>query len=553
MKFRKTSLLILCLMFGFSLFLAGCTSKETSQENTENSNNESKGESKDDGKPQQGGDLILAEMSTPTLLNSLYSTDTSSSDVQALIFNALLKTNEKYEEEYDLAEDLQESEDGLTYTVKIKKGVKFHDGVELTADDVVFTHSIPLSPDYVGERGSNFEMIEKITKLDDYTVEYKLKRKDATFKSTTLSSYEILPKHILENVPIKDLGTHEFNTKNPIGTGPFKFVEWKEGEYVKVEAFDEYFEGRPYLDTVTYKIVGDPNSAIAQLQAGDVNFFAKVPPQDFKTVKEFPGLKMVDGQALAYTYLGYNQKKDMFKDKKVRQALTMAIDRQTIVDQVMDGDGAVAHVPESPLSWAYNEDVPKFDYDPEKAKQLLKEAGWEDTDKDGILDKNGKKFEFTIKTNQGNKTREAIVVVVQQQLKEIGIEAKPQIVEFSALVDQINPPNWDFDAVVMGWSLSTFPDQYDIFHSSQSEAGLNNIWYKNDKADKLMVEARQILDREEYKKAYGEIYKEIAEDQPYTFMYYPNEHRAMPENLEGFIFHGKQPYYGINKWWLKQN
>ncbi|MGE8204657.1 peptide-binding protein [Heyndrickxia sp. NPDC080065] len=538
-------MIVLTFIFILSIFTAACSGNETTKK-------VEKGEKGTLSEPQKGGSLVIGSTSTPTILNSLYSTDSTSSDMEAFIYNALLKTNEKFEEDYDLAEDVEESPDGLTYTVKIRKGVKFHDGVELTADDVVFTYNIPLHPDYNGERGTNFEMLKEIKKLDNYTVEFKLKRKDATFKPNTLSSFHILPEHILKDVPVKDLGKNKFNFKSPIGTGPYKFVEWKEGEYLKFEAFDDYYDGRANLDTLTVKIIPDGNAAIAQLQAGDINFFPGVTSMDLDTVKGFNGLKVESGLGLSYSFIGWNQKKEMFKDKNVRHALTMAIDRQEIVDTIMNGDGEVAHVPESPLSWAYSDEVRKFKYDPEEAKTLLKAAGWKDTDKDGYLVKDGKRFSFTLKTNKGNKLREDAVVVIQQQLKEIGIEVKPQIVENSALIKQLMPPNWDYDAVVMGWSLSTFPDTYDIFHSSQIERGFDFVWYKNEKADKLMIDARQILDRDEYKNAYIDIYKEIAEDQPYTFLYYPNVHHAMPENLHRPVFHAKQDFYQIEKWWLEQ-
>lgn len=132
------------------------------------------------------------------------------------------------------------------------------------------------------------------------------------------------------------------------------------------------------------------------------------------------------------------------------------------------------------------------------------------------------------------------------------MEAKPQIVEFSALIEQTTPPKWDYDALLLGWSLATFPDQFSIFHSSQSEKGLNNIWYKNEEVDKLLVDAKNLSDRKEYSKAYEKIYELIAEDQPYTFLYYANSHRAMPSNLQGYSYHPKDEYYKIEKWWIEQ-
>ncbi len=553
MKLKKSAWLLLCLTLVMSLFLAACSGDSTAPAETpkeEKPKEETpKEEPKDTNEPQYGGDLIVGSIGSPTLFNSLYSSDNSSGEIEGFIYNGLVGGDTEFNPVNDLASDVQMSEDGLTWTIKLRDDVKWHDGEQFNADDVVFTYNVPLHEDYDGPRKSAFEGIESITKVNDYEIVIKLSKIDATFGTTGLS-YGILPEHILGAVPVAELGEHEFNTKSPIGTGPFKFAEWKDGEYVKVVANEDYYEGRPYLDSITYKIVPDQNALLAQLQAGDVHYI-NVPGTDLETVKEFPGIKIQSGLALSYTYFGVNQLQDRFKDVRVRQAFTHALDREGIVEAVMNGDGEVAHVPESPLSWAYSDDVTKFEYNPEKAKQLLAEAGWTDTDGDGWLDKDGEKLSFTVKTNQGNKIREDIAVVLQQQFKEIGVEAIPQIVEWSAFIEQVTAPNWDYDAMILGWALSTFPDLYDIFHSSQMEQGLNFTHWDNAEASKLMEDARQILDRDEYKKAYAQIYKIVSEEQPYTFLYYPNAHYAMPENLEGKEFHARAAFYDINKWWFK--
>lgn len=397
MNKRKTGFSILSLLLILSIFLTACNSGEVGGDEKEG---------KSDGKPQQGGDLIAGSTGEPTLFNSLYSTDTASSDIERLIYNTLLDVNEKLEVENQLADEVKESEDGLTFDVKLKEGVKFHDGEEMTADDVVFTYSIPMSDEYVGERGSNFKMIESVTKKGKYEVQFKLKKQDPYFYNVTLASYGILPKHILKDVPISKLGEHEFNRKNPIGTGPFKFKEWKEGQYVKVEAFDDYYAGRPHLDSITYKIIPDSNAALSQLQAGDVDYLVVTPGPDYKTAEKFNNVKMETDLGLNYTYIGWNERNELFKDKKVRQALTHALDRQALVDQVLDGDGEIANIPESPLSWNYPDNKDKFktfEYDPEKAKKLLKEAGWTDSDGDGILDKDGKSFLSLLKRTKETK------------------------------------------------------------------------------------------------------------------------------------------------------
>lgn len=549
------------LVLFLAMFLAACSGgNETSNETEEPNEGTTETETETPGsdEPQYGGDLIIGSTSSPSLFNPLYSSDVSSSDIEGMIFDGLVGSDLEFNPstENGLAESVDISEDGMTIVVKITDKAKFHDGEPLTADDVVFTYNIPLHPDYDGPRKSYFENLESVEKIDDYTIQFNLKQVDVQFPVVGLG-FGILPEHILGDVPVAELGEHEFNTKNPIGSGPFKFDEWKDGEYVRVVANDDYWDGRPYLDSITYKIVPDANSMLAQLQAGDIHYYAGIAQSDVPTVEGFAdaaGLRLESGLALSYTFLGFNMHdpNSKFADKKVRQAITHAIDREAIVQSVMNGFGEVAHVPESPLSWAYNPDVPKFEYDPEKAKQLLAEAGWE-PGPDGILVKDGERFSFEVKTNQGNKIREDIVVILQQQLKEVGIEVKPLIVEFSSLIADIDPGVWNFEAIVLGWSLGTDPDPSGIFHTKEIAQGLNFTGYSNPELDKLMDAQLQEMDREKRKQMIGEIQAGLAEDQAYTFLYYPEEFRAMPANLQGYEFHAKNQLYNINKWWLKQD
>lgn len=539
------------------MFLAACSGETTTQEETNNNEGENEEpvvEEPADEEPVDGGDLIVGTSGSPTLFNELYSNDNVSSEVEGLIFDGLVSSDLEFNTTTDnsMTESMEESEDGLTYTIKLREGIKFHDGEDLTADDVVFTYNIPLSDEYDGPRKSYFESLESVEKVDDLTVKFTLKKVDVQFPVVGLG-FGILPEHILGDVPISELGEHEFNTKNPIGSGPFTFSEWKDGEYVKVEAFDDYYQGRPHLDSITMKIIPDANAMLTQLQNRDIDYWSGVPQSDVETVKGFAdsiGIRLENGLALSYSFLGYNLRNDLFKEKEVRQAITHAIDRETIVASIMEGYGEVAHVPESPLSWAYNPDVPKFDYDVEKAKQMLADAGWTPGE-DGILEKDGKRFSFEIKTNQGNKVREDITVLLQDQLKEVGIEAKPKIVEFSSLIADIDPDVWNFEAIVLGWSLGIDPDPSGIFHTKEIKKGLNFAGYSNPELDKLMDEQLQERDKEKRKEQIGIIQQLLAEDQPYSFLYYPDEFRAMPAELQGYEFHAKDALYNAHKWWLK--
>ncbi|WP_018130461.1 peptide-binding protein [Effusibacillus pohliae] len=515
--------------------------------------------SKDTAAPQanttkekvDGGEIIWGGAGEPSILNPFWATDVVSSNIYDLILEPLYTVNPKLQPEPVLADGMpQISSDNLEWMVKIRKNVKFSDGQPLTADDVVFTFSIPIDKDYAGPRKSTFEKLKKVEKVDDYTVKFTLSEPYAPFLTGALG-YEILPKHILKDVPIKEMDKAPF-TKNPIGTGPYKLAEWKSGQYVKLERNENYFAGKPAIKTITYKIVPEANALIAQLQAGEVNRALISNPADLQALKpliDAKKFKVAEDIGFSYTYVGWNEMNDLFKDKKVRQALTMAIDRKAIVDSVLEGHGKVANAPQSPLSWAYNDNVTVFEYDPEKAKKLLEEAGWKDTNGDGILDKDGKKFTFELMTNQGNKAREQIVTIIQQQLKKVGIEVTPRIIEFSSLVNN-HIKQKKFDAYVLGWALATDPDPTSIWHSREIAKGLNYVSYSNPEVDRLSDENTKVLDQTKRKELIGKAYKLISEDQPYTFLYYPNKIDVVPYNLEGYEFHPRLDFYNMHKWYF---
>lgn len=509
------------------------------------------GEEKDGGESvESGGKLMLGTTAAPTLFNPYYSTDTSSSTLEGFMFSGLVTVDEDFNPEGDLAESWEFSDDGLTWTFHLRENVKWHDGEDFNADDVVFSYGIPLDEEYVGPRGLPFEIIDEINKIDDYTVEFVLSEPYAPFITIT-AQFEVLPKHILGDVPIEDLGKDKFNTKEPIGTGPFKFKEWKEGEYIELVANEDYYLGKPKLDGIIYKIVPDMNTLMAQLEVGDINMTG-ISPQYIETAKKLEEkgkVVVTSGPANAFEYIGYNLRNELFQDKKVRQALTHAIDKESIVTAILDGAGTVADGPGSPANWAFNPDMPKFEYDPELAKKMLKEAGWE-PNSEGILEKDGKKFEFVLKTTSANEVRQQIAEVAQQQFKEIGIKTTIEVLEWSAYVEQTSPPNWNFDAMVAGWSIGSDPDPTWFWHSSEIENGLNYNGYSNEKVDELLSENTKISDLEERKNIIAEADSIVAEDQPNTFLYYVEGSLANSPTLHGPSYNASNTYYKIHEWYI---
>jgi peptide/nickel transport system substrate-binding protein len=538
-----------------SIFLVACggeksSTKEETPAPAEEKKEDPKEEPKDEG-PQQGGSIVLGASGEPVIFNDYYNQDSASADVTDLVFAGLMRSNENLEIVPHIAVDFPKiSEDGLEWTYELHKGVKFHDGVELTAHDVVFSFEIPLHPDYTGPRAGTFENLEKVEALDDHTVKFTLSEPDAQWPIT--AGYSILPKHLLEDVAIADLEDYkEFNIDKPIGAGPFKFVSWTPGQNLVVEAFDDYFEGRPYLDKITWRFAADANALVLLLETGDVDHIV-APAAELATIETYDHVEIYSTLALRYDYIGWNLQNPLFQDKKVRQALTHAIDRQEITETILEGRAEVAHAPVSPLSWAYNDNVPKFEFNPEKAKELLAEAGWE-PGADGILQKDGERFSFTVLSNDGNTTRRDIGIIMQQYLGQVGIEVKAEQMEWGAFLDKISAPNYDFDAVVLAWGLALDPDPSAIWHSKEIAQGLNNISYSNPEVDAISDSNRKILDQTERAKELAKVWEILAEEQPYTYLYYPQQHLAMNKNIKGFVHHPRVTFYRVNEWYLDNN
>lgn len=534
---------LLILSFFFVLVLAACNPDPGAGEQS------SKDGEGDSGEAKQGGDFVISSTANPTMFNEFYATDSPSNLLAKFMYDSLIKVDENLEPQPSLATDWEYSDEDKKYTFNLREDVTWHDGEKFTADDVVFSYSIALHEDYTGARTSYFSSIEKIEATDDYTVEITFNTPDAKLLPIALA-FNVLPEHILGDVPNADLANHDFNTKNPIGTGPFKFDEWKQGQYVRFVANDDYWDGRPNFDSITSKIVSDSNAQLAQFEAGDIHFL-KVSEENVSTAQQFVDQGKADitvTPTTSYSYIGYNLENPLFESKKVRQALTHALDRQAMVDSVINGNGEIANHPGLPFSWAFNEDVPTFDYDPEKAKELLAEEGWEENS-DGILEKDGLVFEFELKTNQGNKVREKLMAVAQEQWAEVGVKANLKIVEMSALSAELNEKK--FDANMGGWGLRDDPSLSPYFHSDEIEKGFNRGSYSNPELDKVIDQGDEIIDPEERVQYLEESQAIVAEDQPYTFLYYPNANIIYSTNVDNVLSHPGNEFYNIHKWTME--
>ncbi|MCK5289191.1 MAG: peptide-binding protein, partial [Candidatus Omnitrophica bacterium] len=382
------------------------------------------------------------------------------------IFNGLVKYDTDLTITGDLAESWVVSEDGLEITFNLRKGVKWHDGVEFTADDVKFGFETIINENTLTAYKEDYLQVKKVEVIDKYTFRVNYEKPFAPALSTW-GSLVVLPKHLLEG---KDITKVDF-ARNPVGMGPFKFSKWVAGQEVVLTSNHNYFDGRPYLDRYIYRIIPDSATRFMELKAGGVDQMGLSALQYRKqtTTSYFKeNFQKFKYPTFNYTYMGFNLKHPWFKDRMVRQAIGYAIDKKEIIKGVLFGLGNPATGPYVPNTWPYNPDVKKYNYNPEKAKSLLEEAGWKDTNGDGFLDKEGKLFEFTILTNMGNSYRIKTASIIQWRLKKIGIKVNIRILEWSSFINEFIDKK-RFEVVLLGWSIGLDPDQYDIWHSSKTK------------------------------------------------------------------------------------
>lgn len=482
-------------------------------------------------------------------LNPVIANDSASGTINDQVFNGLVKYDKDIKLVGDLAERWTVTNNGKTITFYLRKGVTWHDGEEFTAEDCLFTYKKLIDPNVATPYSSSYMDVQKAEVVDNYT--FRVTYKEPFSPALESWAMGMLPKHLLDG---KDINTDAFNRK-PIGTGPYKFKEWLAGQKIVLEANDGYFEGRPRIDQFIYRIIPDSSTMFQELLSGGVDMMGLNSLQYLRK-SETPRIrehyKKFRYPANAFTYLGYNLRNPLFGDVSVRQALSHAMDRQGIIDGILLGIGRPCTGPFAHVSWAYNPNAKSYAYDPELARRMLAEAGWKDTNSDGILEKDGKPFRFTIMTNQGNNERIKTAEILQQNLKALGIDVSIRVMEWQAFLEQIDKRS--FDAIILGWSMGRDPDLYDIWHSSKTKKGeYNFIGYSNPEVDRLLVEARRIFDIEARKKIYFRIHAILADEQPYAFLYVPDSTPIVHKRFKGVEVAPLGIFYNFREWFVPKN
>ena len=483
-----------------------------------------------DTSPVHGDAIVEGTIGEASTLIPVLATDSASHAVAGQIYNGLVKYDKNLTIVGDLAESFEISSDGLTITFHLRHGVKWHDGTPFTSRDVLYTHRVIIDPKTPTAYAEDFKQVKSLTAPDDYTIRVTY---GLPFAPALASwSQNILPAHLLEG---KDI-TKSPLARQPIGTGPYRFKEWIAGQKIVLDANPEYFEGRPYINRYIYRIIPDTSTMYMEMKAGAIDLMSLTPVQYARqtTSQRFTSqFNKFRYPSSGYLYMGYNLRHPLFKDKRIRQAMTAAINKDELIHGVLFGMGQKAHGPIVPGRWAYNPAVKDIPYDPKHAAELLSQAGWREKNADGILVKEGKPFQFTILTNQGNQQRLLSAQIIQQRLRFIGIDVKIRIVEWATfLKEYIDKGN--FEVVMLAWNISQDPDMYDVWHSSKTNPGeLNFVGFKNAEVDRLLVEGRGTFDIEKRKKAYFRIQEILADEQPYTFLYVPDALPVVSARIRG--------------------
>ncbi len=464
----------------------------------------------------QGGTMIDAMTGEPSGLIAMIAGESAASAIAGNIFNSLLKYDKNLNLTGELAQSWEVSADQRTITFHLKPNLKWADQRPLSSADVLFTWQKVTDDNTRTPYGSDFKLVSKAEAPDAQTfrVTYAVPYAPAL---DTWAGLHILPKHLLQD---QDINNTAF-ARHPVGSHYYKLSDWKNGQYLKLSRNPYASQGQANIEHLLSRIIPDKAAQFLELSADNIDSMALNPIQYARIFPSRPDLSNNIGLykelGNSYSYMGFNLKRKPFDDVRVRQAINYAIDKQEIIDGVLLGLGEPVASPYKPGTRWSNPKLRPYPYDPNKARALLREAGFADTNGDGILEKDGKPFSFEILTNQ-NKEREMTAVLIQRRLKEVGIEVNIRVLEWASFLGRFIKPK-QFDAVVLGWSLSLDPDQYGIWHSSQQAPGqFNFISYSNPQADKLLEAGRIELNPDMRMKIYHAFSKILLEDSPVIYL-----------------------------------
>ncbi|HEY74922.1 MAG TPA: peptide ABC transporter substrate-binding protein [Thermoflexia bacterium] len=508
--------------------------------------------------PTAGGTYVEGVAGVPHYINPLLSAyNEADRDLCALVFNGLTRFNGQGDVVPDLAESWEVSLDGLTYVFHLRDNVYWHDGVPFTADDVVFTVRLLQAPDYPGppDVGALWRTV-KIAKVDDYTVRMILPEPFAPFLDYT--TIGLLPAHLLEGVSSADLPALEFNLK-PVGTGPFQVVEVEtaDGEIrsVLLERNRRYFRPGPLVDYFRFRFYPSYSTAFRAYRNGDVEGVGRVELQDLPEARQDDDLNLYSAQLAQYSliYLNLLKADDLpfFQEVEVRQALLYGLDRQAIVQDLLDGQAIVAHSPIVAGTWAYDPQIRRYDYDPEQAQALLDEAGWTLPPQGGVRTKDGRPLSFELLAST-DPLREAIAEEVARQWGELGIGVTVVTTGPVDVRDALEQRS--YQAALVDLALPGDPDPYPLWHQTEITQGQNYAGLDHRRISEIIETARIVTDRQQRIDLYREFQQVFADEVPAILLFHPVYTYGVSNKVKGVqigpLMYPSDRFATVNRWYV---
>jgi peptide/nickel transport system substrate-binding protein len=503
--------------------------------------------------PQGGGQVVLGVVRDIDSWNPYLCQDELGDELLSLLYPWLAIEQADYHEHPpsfapNLAESWQWSDDHLTLTWHLRQNARWSDGTPVTARDVLFSWQVQRSAE-VGWADSYYkDAIDRVEASDDHTVHMHFTRR-FPYQMTHANEGLIIPAHAWSKIPFDQWQEIDW-AQQALSAGPFRLVSTTRHQEIVLERNETYWRpDRPYLDRVVWRIVPSHVSLLTQMRTGAVDLVNTVPPREAERVRAAAETDLIVFPDRRYTYVGWNNSVPLFADVKVRRALTMAIDRSSILEAAIGGYGKVAVGPILSFMWAFNQELEPLPYDPEQARALLAEAGWHDSDGDGTLDRDGKPFSFELLTNNETQHHQDTVQLIHQQLGQIGIEVRTRLLDMGALFSL-----WvsgEFDAYVGSWQEPTIIDLEELWHSTGPDDPASNfVRYANPEVDRLIIQANNEASFEQQKPLFDRIQELVAEDQPYTFLYEGYRRSAISTRIHGAIINDASPYFNLDDWYV---
>jgi len=493
--------------------------------------------------------IVLTLSQEPQTLNPVSSLDVYSSTVISFIYDSLFEVNKNLDIVPKIVDSFEVSENSTLFRFKLKTNVYWHDGVNLTADDIVYTYSMITNPiSKAFNKVAQYKNVLYVKKIDKYTFEVRYKEPYAP----ALESWSMtpIPKHIFEK---EDFQNSTYN-RYPIGCGPYKVSKIVEGQYIILEKVTNYWDkaNEPKISKIIFKVIKDPTVEFNALRVGETDLAGIRPVDWIKRINE----KWFKDKFNAYKYyilnisqIALNLKDNILSDKRVRKALAYSLNKKQILESVYYGLAESISGPFPPNSWAFNPNVKDYEFDLAKASKILDDADWKDVDGDGIREKGDKKLKLELIIPQGSDVGVKIGEIFKEDLKKIGVDLEIRVLDWSLVTKKIDDKS--FQMVMFGWSLSIDPDPYDIWHSSQITNGINYVSYYNPVVDKLCEEGRKVFDKERRKKIYYEVHKIITDDVPYLFLFSRASLVGASKRIKGIDPSSAGIYYNFKDWQLE--